>query len=162
MKVVEVEKTIKEITGYRAEDGTFFRTKEECEKYEDTAKAVIRGRFHKLFVGEQFAECVIYEDFGYGSEEFDMAVIEIKSEEDVKTVEMYAEMVGSSFTNFDNKPITTKDIGKRYLVGFNDCCGSDCLYINGTMEEQIEHFRHEMDKFFNPEKYKVEDNIKES
>lgn len=40
MKAITNVKTVEEIVGYEACDGTRFTTKEECQKYEDTAKAV--------------------------------------------------------------------------------------------------------------------------
>lgn len=37
------------VTRYEATDGTVFDSKEECEKYEKTAEAVIKGAFNKTF-----------------------------------------------------------------------------------------------------------------
>lgn len=150
MKVVEVEKTIKEVTGYTADDGTFFKDKEECEKYERTANAVIRSRFHKLFVGDSFLESDIYK--GYGYEDFNMAVIQLKNEDDVKAANMYINIIKGLNTN-KKDGFTLDDVGKRILVGFNDVCGEDCLYTYGTQEELVEKFRKNIDKFYNPEKY---------
>ena len=52
MKAITNVKTVEEIVGYEACDGTRFTTKEECQKYENTAEAVIKGRFKKLVVKE--------------------------------------------------------------------------------------------------------------
>lgn len=151
MREISVTKEVKEVTGYVADDGTYFRSEEECEKYEQTANAVIKARFHKLFVGDSFQECSIFEDFGYGSEEFEMAVIQLNNEDDVKAANMYINITGSNTNKKDG--FTSDDVGKRILVGFNDVCGYDCLYTYGTEDELVNHFRNDVDKFFNPERY---------
>lgn len=157
MKAIEVTKEIKEITGYRADDGTFFRDEEECRKYESTANAVIRGRFVKLFVDKPFIECDIYKNFGFGSEEFDMGVILLKNEEDLKAANMYLNI--TSYKDIDE--FTSNDIGKRILVGYNNSFGEDILYKYGTQEELVENFRNDIDKFYNPERYKEDEKEKE-
>lgn len=158
MKAIEVIKEIKEITGYSADDGTFFRDEEECRKYESTADAVIRGRFMKLFIDKPFIECAIFENFGYGSEEHDMGVLLLKNEEDVRAANMYLNI--TSYKNINE--FTSNDIGKRILVGYNNCCGEDTLYKYGTQEELVDKFRNDIDKFYNPEKYKKNEKEKES
>jgi hypothetical protein len=47
MKQVEVEKIIKEIW-YEAIDGTTFRDRVECEKYDNTTQAILRQRYRPL------------------------------------------------------------------------------------------------------------------
>ena len=89
MKTLKYTKTEEIITGYEADDGHVFATEEECKKYEETARGVILHDLKQLMIGEPFAECGIWERFGYGSEEFMLAVIEIKNADDLHTVKMF-------------------------------------------------------------------------
>ena len=138
----KITRTIEEVTGYYADDGTFFRDKAECEKYEQTAKMVIFKEFKALMIGEPFPECSIWERFGYGGEEFMLAVIEIKNEADVHTANMYAEST-------HNKTVFTSDmIGKRYLVNLGYGCDGDCAMLPRTEDELIDMFKKDINKFF--------------
>ena len=69
-------------TYYEASDGTEFRTKEECEKYEQTAHAVVRTKFLKL-VTETKTE---YDFFGVGCDENTVHAVRVESSEDVNTI----------------------------------------------------------------------------
>lgn len=69
-------------TLYVATDGTEFRTKEECEKYEQTAHAVVRTKFLKLVVEEK----TDWKLFGVGSDEDIAYAVKMNTQEDVDTV----------------------------------------------------------------------------
>lgn len=69
-------------TWYEATDGTEFRTREECEKYEQTAHAVVRTKFLKLVVEESTE----YDFFGVGCDDNTTYAIKMNSQEDVDTV----------------------------------------------------------------------------
>lgn len=147
MKEIKRTRTIEEVTGYEAEDGTVFKTKEECEKYESTAKVVVYKAFKELMVdGKPFAECNIWEDFGYGSEEFDLAVIEIKDETDLEIANRYYELNGG----FN---ISKDFIGKKVLVDIGFCYDKVKEYNPNprTKEMLIEQFTKDIAKFFEPE-----------
>ena len=96
MKELKITKTIEEVNGYEAFDGKIFKEKEECEKYERSAYGVITKEFEQLFVGERFPECHIWEEYGYGSEEFEMAIIDIKDEKDLFIANKYFEFTNVS------------------------------------------------------------------
>ena len=51
MKEVTKEK-VQKYTVYEALDGTEFHDKAECEKYEESAKGVVKARIAKLTVGK--------------------------------------------------------------------------------------------------------------
>lgn len=147
MEVIKRTRTIEEVTGYEAEDGTIFKTKEECEKYEDTAKVAVYKAFKELMVnGEEFAECEIWENFGYGSEEFDLAVIDIKSETDLEIANRYYELNGGY-------SISKDFMGKKVLVNIGFCYDNrkDCPPNPRTKEMLIEEFTKDITKFFEPE-----------
>ena len=145
MKELKRTKTVEEIFGYEAEDGTFFNDKAECEKYEATAKAVIYKEFKKLMVGEPFPECHIWESFGYGSEEYMLVIIEIKDANDVHTANMFSESVSGCFT------FTNEHIGKRFLVNLGYSYDSECALCPRTEDSLINQFTKEIQLFFRPE-----------
>ena len=61
MKQVEIE-NITKVTKYEAIDGTLFSSKEECVKYEETAKCVLLGKYKRLVV-KSIKEDTFYKDF---------------------------------------------------------------------------------------------------
>ena len=81
MKEIQKEKKVYD-TWYEATDGTEFRTREECEKYEQTAHAVVRTKFLKLVV-EKSTE---YDFFGVGCDDHTTYAVRMNSQEDVDTV----------------------------------------------------------------------------
>ena len=155
MKESKRTKTVEEIIGYEAEDGTMFKEKEECVKYEATAKAVIYDRFKQLIVDEPFLECHIWERFGYGGEEFQLAVIEIKNEDDLNALNMFHK----AYKFYENKPISSDFIGHRVLINLGyvyDGGMGDCSMQPRTEEQLIEDFKTDIKKFFYPNEQKKE------
>ena len=144
MKEIKRERTIEEVCGYEANDGRIFSSKEECEKYEKTARAVIFNAFKQLVVDKIFPECNIWEGYGYGGEEFNMAIIDIKNEEDLRAANMY-------FEEFKFCDQLNRDyIGKRILVNLGYNSEGDCSICPRTEEELIKNFKKDMAKFFHP------------
>ena len=83
MKEVIKERTnVEKYTVYEAADGTTFSSKEECEKYEQTAHAVVRTKFLKLVVEEKTE----WEFFDVGSDENTTYAIKMNSQGDADTV----------------------------------------------------------------------------
>lgn len=79
MKPIEIEKVTK-VTRYEAIDGTTFTTKEECVKYEDTAKCVLLTKYKPL-VKRTASECDI---FNTGSDEYMIDILQyLSSESDI-------------------------------------------------------------------------------
>lgn len=78
MRINEIKETREVVvrTEYIAKDGTIFKDKEECERYEKTCKCVIMTDYNTLIKG-YIAE---YGLFDSGSEEFGYDLIEIKDE----------------------------------------------------------------------------------
>lgn len=83
MKEITKERTkIEKYTVYEAADGTTFNSKEGCEKYEQTAHAVVRTKFLKLVVDEKTE----WEFFDVGSDENTTYAIKMNTQEDIDTV----------------------------------------------------------------------------
>lgn len=150
MKVIEKEKVIKEVVGYEANDGKRFTTEQECKLYEESAYGVIQYEFKKLIEGgDTFAECDIFKNQGYGSEEYQMAVVNIKNADDLKIVNQYLQMR-------QNKLLSPDVIGKKVLI----CVGFEFERIQGinttprTEEELIEQFKKDIHCFFDGSYFK--------
>lgn len=157
MKTITNVKTVEEIVGYEACDGTRFKTKEECQKYENTAEAVIKGRFKKLVVKEMAGIDITNEGSAYVGagieEDWYYALVEIKDENDLKAAQMYHTLEGykSGKYGFDETMI-----GKRVIVGIGTGKypmpeeGSRCEYDNshvyGTIEDQVKKFEEAIRK----------------
>ena len=69
-------------TWYEATDGTEFRTREECEKYEQTAHAVVRQKFLKLVIADKTE----YDFFHVGSDDTTVYAVKMDSQEEADTV----------------------------------------------------------------------------
>lgn len=79
----EVQKEIKSYkTVYEAIDGTEFISKEECEKYEHSAKCVLNNKYQKLVIKTDTEWNLFY----IGSEDEQVDVVKIKDSSDVNTV----------------------------------------------------------------------------
>lgn len=147
MKELTREVVKREVYGYEANDGKIFDSKEECEKYEKSSDNAIFSMFMGLMVDEPFHECSIYEDFGYGSEEFSMCVIRIENENDLKIANMYYESKKAK-NNANDKKFTSEMIGKRILVNLGYDYDEYGCYVQGTFEELKEKFVKKTERFF--------------
>lgn len=79
----EIKQTY-QITKYQAEDGTIFNTKEECKKYDESAKCVLLGKYNDLVIRQ--TNCYYLCDPLGGSEEYDVDVVKVSSKEDVDLI----------------------------------------------------------------------------
>lgn len=106
MKPVKTTRTIEETKGWMATDGTFFEDIEECKKYEKTCKGVIMGAYKQLVKGY----VTEYGLFETGSEEYGYDIIEIKSAQDLETINKAFEFYGA------NKILGNEYIGKTIMT----------------------------------------------
>lgn len=161
MKELTRTREVTEVYGYESIDGTYFKTEEECKKYEETARYAINKAFFDLcvkqdedrsFNGIMFRECSIFENFGYGSEEWMLVVVEMKTLEDLKIVDMYRkEHLHKTQLNLPKNMLTKDHIGKRVLVGIGQHYeGYDAFYVYGTLDELVEKFKNDVNRYFNP------------
>lgn len=153
----EIKKTVETVVAYEAFDGTTFTDKEECSKYENSAFGVVLARIKKLVVIE-LVECDLFENYGYGSEEYYYWVMDIKDKADVNLFNQFRSMIGSGIGS--GTELTDDYIGKRILVGTGSCYDSwnyRTLYVRGTYDDMVEKFKKDMDKFFNPKENEDEE-----
>lgn len=73
-----------QVTKYQAEDGTIFDTKEECKKYDESAKCVLLGKYNDLVIRQ--TDCYhLCDPFG-GSEDYGVDVVKVNTKEDVDLI----------------------------------------------------------------------------
>ena len=145
MKEIKRTETIEKVIGYEANDGTRFDSKEECEKYEKSALGVVYERFKKLIIKELY-ECEVFENQGYGSEDYVYYLIDIKDENDINTYNHFLQLIESKENIIDESYI-----GKRILVGAGfDYDNWSCrhLDIKGTIDDMKKQFAKDMEEVF--------------
>ena len=162
MREIKRTKTIEEVTGYEAFDGERFKTKEECEKYENSAYAVIRKRLSSIAVSidggihDTFAECEMFEHFGYGSEEYEYMIVDIKNEDDLRIVNQYYEFVRKDARCKDEVvsglQVPDRYIGKRVMICIGFSYDRSITASPKSMEELVEQFKNDVSSFFYPDK----------
>ena len=133
-----LKRTIEETYGYKASDGTFFKSEEECRKYEESATMAARKGFERVasraFSGEGIHDlfCVGFED--------DVHVIDIKDANVLQIVNTYIQARCKS-----NQIIAPSYIGKKCAISLYY---SDDTYVLGTREEMEKTFSNLMDEWF--------------
>lgn len=152
MKEIKETRTIVEVVGYEAYDGTRFADKAECEKYEKlTAEEAIINNFEKLIVKiaeeeditkAEHADCEEFVGAGCGGG-YGIALVRIKNEDDVNICNAYKKLVKPDY----GKEFTNDMIGKEILVYIADEYYDDnkatgdweynTCWIYGTIEDQI-------------------------
>lgn len=138
----ELTRTVEEVTGYEANDGTWFRDKEECERYERSAKFAAKMAASKLAVDEMHLEDATpmmgcYEDY--------IVTYDVKSAADLQVLNTWLELDDKNCDKID-----PKYIGNRVAIQYWIDCGHTVL---GSREDIEAVFRTKMDKLFaEPEK----------
>lgn len=85
MTTKEIKQEVVVRTEYIAVDGTKFTSKEECEKYEKSARCVILSRLTRLNPEGNS----VYDLYDEGSEEDDIEIFDIKTDEDLELLRRY-------------------------------------------------------------------------
>lgn len=110
-----ITKTVEQITGYRATDGTEFKEKEECVKYEQTCKCVIMSAYQKLVKGT-ISE---YDLIGFtGCDDFYYDIVKPENADELEILNKALKF------NYSGSSLTDSSlIGKVLLVGkdYEDC-----------------------------------------
>ena len=127
MKEVTKEQVQKYIV-YEALDGTEFNDKAECQKYEESAKGVIRARIAKLTVGK-----VNEWDLLAGCDDHEVVGIKMQNGRDLEYVKQFFMMECSWYGEARTKEIFDV-IEKAYddndIVLFGINCDGDYYWIN--------------------------------
>lgn len=113
MKESKITRTIEEINGYIAIDGTFFALREECEKYEKSAKMVI----FNIIKDKMVAKTTEYNLFKIGSDDNDIEIFKIDS---IETVELLNRYITLCFYKDIEENLVKEDmVGKTILITWN-------------------------------------------
>ena len=141
MKEVVIEKIVKE-TRYEAIDGTVFINREECIKYDNTARAVLLSKYNKLVL-KRLPE---YALFGSGSDDCEVEIISINNSEDIKTVMQLVGLESSYLLKKEHQDKYTKYMETlEYALKNNDLVfiyrgyENDNFCIDGTLKGRLEH-----------------------
>lgn len=111
MKKITETKTIEEVKGYEANDGTFFKDADECKKYEESAKGIIMARLkqYKIYEGDHDD---LYDDL---SCECRLEIYDIRDAEASKTVAQYMNIESGD----NSEVLLDKYIGQKLIVFWN-------------------------------------------
>ena len=137
MKEVTIEKTVKE-SRYEAMDGTQFINREECKKYEESAKCVLLTKYKPLVVNTMSE----YDVHQCGSEEYILDIVKITKEEDIDIImQLYALYnPHSTYRQYDSKyrdMCAKAFVGNDYIFIAKESCGDDIFHIQYSKNELI-------------------------
>lgn len=122
MKEVEFKKeTIEYIKKYVAYDEEVFDSKEECQKYENSAECILKHRFKQHVINDTFNE---WDLFSTGDSDHLIDIVEIPDDDAVKDIVHYYSFCHSYMTEEGLEKFTSK-IKKAYneqdllIFGYN-------------------------------------------
>lgn len=141
MEVIKRTITTEEITGYKAIDGAWFKTEDQCRAYEESAKIVAYKMIKPYIVGETNAYN-IYE--GEGSEEDHIDIIFIKDAEVLRLLNQYRILCAR-----DVSIIGEDEIGKTIMIGW-DYEGT-WSWNMGTIDDLLDKIRKNYEGSLNEE-----------
>lgn len=145
MKELKRTETItREITtGWEASDGTWFKTEEECKKYEESAKGVCSEAAKKYMIGS----CSEIDFTEYGSDECSMEFYDVPDMEAAKAIAQYV-LIRTNDEKLVQKVIDR--IGKRLFLSWNydmDFCWILSVdEYKDMLEKNYERFTKKEDK----------------
>ena len=155
MKVNEIKRTIEEVVRveYIADDGTVFRDKAECEKYEESALFVVKRKLKS----KKIAEVNQYDLFDFGHDEC-VEIFDIQTEEELDNLKKYLYLYLSVVKEYSEKYIMENyssdgiTCGHEVLVFWNyDDEGFYC-YGDGSLNGYFDIVRRNFDTIANRKK----------
>lgn len=159
MKIIEKEIIKKEIVKtYESIDGKIFKNEEECKKYDETAYAVINAEFRTTIL-KIITEYDLLGN-GTGSEDYDIAIINIKNHEDLDKVNRMIQLTNEKYHN-SYKLLQDTRIGETIALSLGYNCEREYEYLGycyGTKEEILKEIEEKLNKTFNVENEKENKN----
>ena len=145
MKEIKKERIVFDCE-YEAYDGSIFKTKEECVKYEETAKCVIRKKFNDL-VEHSSDECSL---FNCGSDDYIIDFVKSNTQDAANAIMQILELYNAN-DNRARKLIKEAQENSDYLlIGHN--YDEDYYYILGTRTSVLNNIKENL--FFEVKKEK--------
>jgi hypothetical protein len=141
MKEVVIEKIVKE-TQYEAIDGTIFINRDECIKYDNTARAVLLSKYNKLVL-KRISE---YALFGSGSDDYEIELVSVNNSEDIGTIMQLLGLENHHLLKKEhqdkyNKYMETLEYALKNddLVFIYRGYENDNFCVDGTLNDRLEH-----------------------
>ena len=148
MKQIEIERTIKEIW-YEAIDGTIFKDKAECEKYDNTAEAILRQRYQPLVL-KNISE---WDLFKCGSDEHYYDLVIVNNVNDVENIlklmllhHKYLTTESSKDKLAEIEKLCTQAMREGDIILINRGCDNDSFWVSDTWNNRFNHISNEISK----------------
>lgn len=140
MKEVRIARTVEDIY-YEAIDGERFSSKEECEKYDKTASAVIKAKYNALVIksNTMYSICEACNDYC-------VDLVKVNNEGELHSLNMYLKMVADNGYGGVFKPVASTEIGKEMMIYYG--YDAEWYEIIGTKAEFLEAISKEIDKMW--------------
>lgn len=145
MKEIKKERTVFDCE-YEAYDGSIFKTKEECIKYEETAKCVIRKKFNDL-VEHSSDECSL---FNCGSDDYIIDFIKPNTQDAANAIMQMLELYNANDDRARKLIKEAQENSDYLLIGHN--YDEDYYYILGTRTSVLNNIKENL--FFEVKKEK--------
>lgn len=146
MKEIKKERTVFDCE-YEAYDGSIFKTKEECIKYEETAKCVIRKKFNDL-IEHSSDECSL---FNCGSDDYTIDFVKSNTQDAVNAIMQMLELYNAN-DDRARKLIKEAQENSDYLLIGHNSYDEDYYYILGTRTSVLNNIKENL--FFEVKKEK--------
>ena len=164
MRTNEIKRTVEEVVRveYIAEDGTVFRSEEECKKYEESALFAISKELKRL-TKDNTSQYEINDNFSCDDT---VEIFDVQTEKDLENLRRYLYLVlkkhGASdstvkecFTSEDGKRknhvFDSVTIGHEVLIFWNYDNDWLWVYNDGSINGYCEFFRERITKLITPE-----------
>ena len=146
MKEIKKERVVFDYE-YEAYDGSIFKTKEECIKYEETAQCVIIKKFNDL-IEYSSNECSL---FNCGSDDYIIDFVKPKTQDDADTIMQILELCNAN-DDRARKLIKEAQENNDYLLIGHDAYDANNIYIWNTRSSILNSIKENL--FFEVNKEK--------
>lgn len=136
----EIQKEISQhVTVYEAIDGTEFTSKEQCKKYEESAKCVLMAKYNKLILKSD----TMWNFFNVGSDEETVDIVKLNGLPDIdvilKLIALNSPVQAASHPEWlqEKEDILARAIKEDSPVVIGRGYEGDCFYIYFTIFDLI-------------------------
>lgn len=137
MKQVVKEEIVKK-TYYEAVDGTLFTDSNECQKYNNSAKAVLFTRYKPMII-KSMSE---YDLFKIGSDDYIIDIIRVNEKEQIDTIMQLCSLIGHCSERYLTESIEKCKKSYRcheYLFIGRGYDGEDNFIVIDTLSDKLQH-----------------------
>lgn len=131
-----VKEVIKREIIWEASDGTQFNSKEECQKYENTANCVIRTRYSPLVVKSLREEELLIN----GCYDTIIEVIKLDDSSDINTVLAMCRLYGYD----EDEAVCKKALKNDSYILINRGYDNDSFWIMGTIDDVLQKISNKL------------------